>query len=245
MVKRNFKAQYRNSVLGALWTVLNPLLNMIVMSFVFSKLFGSDEVGNYPVYIFCGNLIFNIMRQITTQSLGCLVSNSDLIKKVKISYSIFPMSNMFTALVNFGVAFVALIIVMLIVGQQFYWTIFMTVLIVPAVLIFSLGVGYALSSLYVFFRDVSHLYEVFMTLWAYLTPLFYAASSLGEEGSLVRNVIDINPMTHYVSAFRSIIQWGQVPSGTEFLICYAWAFVMLIIGYTIFKLNRKKYILYI
>lgn len=246
MVKRNFKAQYRNSVLGVFWTVLNPLLNMIVMSFVFSKLFGSDNsIGNYPVYIFCGNLIFNIMRQVTTQSLGCLVSNSDLIKKVKISYSIFPMSNMFTALVNFGVAFIALIIVMLIVGQQFHWTLLLTILILPAVLIFSLGVGYALSSMFVFFRDVSHLYEVFMTLWMYLTPLFYSASSLGEDGTLVRNVIEFNPMTHYVSAFRSIVQWGQVPSGIEFLICYAWAIGALIVGYTIFKLNRKKYILYI
>ena len=174
MVKKNFKAQYRNSILGVLWTVLNPLLNMIVMSIVFSKLFSSNDVGIYPIYLFCGNLMFNMMRQITTQSLGCLVSNSDLIKKVKISYSIFPLSNMFTALVNFGVAFLALLIVMVIVGQQFYWTILLTILIVPAVLLFSLGVGFILSSLYVFFRDVSHLYEVLLTLWMYLTPLFYS-----------------------------------------------------------------------
>jgi len=245
MVKKNFKAQYRDSILGVLWTVLNPLLNMIVLSIVFSKLFSSNDVGIYPIYLFCGNLIFNMMSQITTQSLGCLVSNSDLIKKVKISYSIFPLSNMFTALVNFGVAFIALLIVMVIVGQQFYWTILLTIVIVPAVLMFSLGIGFILSSLFVFFRDVSHLYQVFLTLWMYLTPLFYSASSLGQDGTFVRKIIDLNPMTHYVDFFRSLIQWGQIPSASEFLICYGWAIVLLVVGVLVFKMNRKKYILYI
>ncbi len=245
MVKKNFKAQYRGSILGVFWTVLNPLLNMIVLSIVFSRLFRADDVGIYPVYLLCGNLIFNMMRQITTQSLGCMVSNADLIKKVKISYSIFPVSNMFTALVNFGVAFIALLIVMVIVGQPFHWTILLTIIIIPAVLMFSLGVGFILSSLFVFFRDTAHLYEVLLTLWMYLTPLFYSPSAIGEEGTFVRTIIDINPMTRYVTAFRSVIQWGQVPSALDLLICYAWAIGLLVVGVTVFKLNRKKYILYI
>ena len=142
---------------------------------------------------------------------------------------------MFTALVNFGVAFVALMIVMLIVGQPFYWTILMTVTIVPAVLLFSLGIGFALASLYVFFRDVKHLYEVFITLWMYLTPIFYTANSLNSQ--TIQTVIGINPMTQFVTAFRSIIQWGVVPNWQSYLICYGWAFVMLAIGYVIFKIN--------
>ncbi len=244
LVNKNFKAQYRNSVLGVLWTVLNPLLNMLVLSLVFSKLFGNRVgVGIYPVYLFCGNLIFNMMRQITSQSLTSMVTNSGLIKKVKISYSVFPISSMFTALVNFGVSFVALIIIMLIVKQPFHWTIILTITIVPAVLLFSLGIGFVVSSLYVFFRDIKHLYEVFLTLWMYLTPLFYTASSLKNE--TITKIIGLNPMTHFITAFRNIIQWGTIPSGLEFLICYAWAVAMLLIGYTIFKLTKKKFILYI
>ena len=242
MVKKNFKAQYRNSILGVLWTVLNPLLNMAVLTLVFSRLF-SRPGECYPVYLFCGNLMFNMMRQITKQSLGCLVGNSGLIKKVKISYSIFPISNMFTALVNFGVAFIALIIVMLVLKQPFYWTILLTVTIIPAVMLFSLGIGFALSSLYVFFRDVKHLYEVFITLWLYLTPIFYTASSL--KSPTIQKIIMLNPMTQFVEMFRSIIQHGIVPSWQTYLICYGWAFALLIVGYTIFRLNRKKYILYI
>jgi len=244
MVKKNFKAQYRNSVLGVFWTVLNPLLNMIVLSLVFSRLFNrGGELGIYPVYLLCGNLIMNIMKQVTNKSLGCIVNNASLIKKVKISYAIFPVSNMFTALVNFGVAFIALLIVMLIVGQQFYWTILLTVIIVPAVTLFSLGVGFILSSMFVFFRDIKHLYEVGLTLWTYLTPIFYSAEQLG--GGAITTIININPMTQYVTAFRSIIQWGVVPSATTMLICYAWAIGMLIVGYLIFNACRRKYILYI
>lgn len=244
MVKKNFRSQYRNSILGVLWTVLNPLLNMIVLSIVFSNMFNGDgSLGNYPVYLLCGNLIFNIFRQITTQSLDCLVSNSDLIKKVKISYSIFPVSNMFTALVNFSASMIAMIIVMLIVGQQFYWTILLTITIIPAVLLFSLGVGYILSSLYVFFRDIKHIYEVGITLIMYMTPIFYAKDSLGSE--FITNVIGLNPLTVFVTAFRDVIQWGVVPSGMDYLICYAWAIGMLVLGLLIFKLNRRKYILYI
>ena len=243
MVKKNFKAQYKNSLLGVLWTVLNPLLNMIVLSFVFSSMF-ADRLGglNYPVYLFCGNLIFNIMNQITRNSLECLVWSSDLIKKVKISYSVFPISNMFTALVNFGVAFIALLVIMLIEGVAFHWTIFLTVLILPAVLFFSLGLGFILSSMYVFFRDVKHLYEVFVTLWMYLTPIFYPANQFGE--GLAGTIINLNPMTNYVTMFRQVVQMGQVP-GVEFAIGYAWGIGMLLIGYLIFRMNRKKYILYI
>jgi len=244
MVKKNFKAQYRNSILGILWTVLHPLLNMLVLTLVFSQLFGGREgVGIYPIYLLCGNLIFNMMRQITTQSLGSMVSSAGLIKKVKISYSIFPIANMFTALVNFGLSFISLIIVMLFVHQTFHWTILLTAAIIPAVLLFSLGIGFALASLYVFFRDVKHLYEVFLTLWMYLTPMFYSITMLKDN--FIAKIIQLNPMTYFVNAFRNIIQWGVVPSIQEFLIMYAWAFLMLLLGYAIFKLNRKKYILYI
>jgi len=244
LINRNFKAQYRNSFLGVLWTVLNPLLNMIVLSLVFSSIFGDKAgVGIYPIYLFCGNLIFNMMRQITTQSLTSMVDSSGLTKKVKISYSIFPISSMFTALVNFGVSFIALIIIMIIVKQNFYWTIILTITIVPAVLLFSLGIGLILASLYVFFRDIKHLYGVFITLWTYLTPLFYTASSL--KNYKIVQIISLNPMTKFITAFRSIIQWGVIPSGMEYLICYAWALSMLFIGYGIYRLTRKKFILYI
>ena len=115
MVVKNVKEQYRNSVLGILWTVLNPLLNMIVMALVFSNLFGRQIIGaDYPVYILSGSIIFTLMRSITERSLGCIVNNASLIKKVKIDYEVFPVSNMFSGLVNFLFSFIALIVVVII-----------------------------------------------------------------------------------------------------------------------------------
>lgn len=242
MVKKNFKAQYRGSILGILWTVLNPLLNMLVLSFVFSNIFGRN-IDHYPVYVLCGTIIFNILRQITTQSLTCLVGNSGILKKTKVAYSVLPMSNTFTALVNFFFSFISLLIVMLIVNQPFYWTILLTVVILPAIVMFSLGIGYFLASLYTFFRDIKHFYAVGLTLWQYLTPIFYTASAIG--GGLAMKIINLNPMTVYVEAFRDVVKLGVIPSGIEFLIMYGWAFGMLAFGYLVFRLNRRKYILYI
>ena len=165
------------------------------------------------------------------------------VKKVKISYTIFPISSMITSLINFGLSFIALIIVMLICGQTFYWTILLTLTILPAVLLFSLGLGFCLSCMFVFFRDIKHLYAVFLTLWIYVTPIFYSPTIITNK--LVSAVIYINPMTQFITAFRNMIQWGTIPSLSNYLISYAWAIGMLVIGYIIFRANRKKYILYI
>ncbi len=244
MIKRNFKVQYRGSVLGVLWTILNPLLNMCVLALVFSNFFGSSpEVGIYAIYLLVGTIIFNITKQSTVQSLDSLVCNSDLIKKVKISYSVFPLSNMFTSLVNFGMSFIALIIVMLIVHQQFYWTLLLVITIIPAIMLFSLGISYFVSALFVFFRDIKNLYDVGMTLWYYLTPIFYTASIINIWW--VQKIIYLNPMYHFVTAARDMIQWGVVPGGMEYLIMYGWAFGLLALGYLVFRACRKKYILYI
>ena len=244
IVTKNFKSQYRNSILGVVWTVLNPLLNMIVMALIFSEMFGvSSGVGNYPVYLFCGNLIFSIMRQATSQSLTSIVDNSGLIKKVRISYSVFPISNTCLSLVNFGMSFIALLGIMVFEGQKFHWTMVLTLTIIPAVLMFSLGLGLILASLYVFFRDVKHIYSVVLTLWTYLTPLFYTAESLKKP--VIIKIIKLNPMTQYVKMFRDIIQWGTIPSWGTFLYAYGFALAMWGIGYLFYRLLRKKFILYI
>lgn len=244
IVKKSFKNQYRNSILGILWTVLHPLLNMAVMVLVFSQVFGRNSgVGSYPIYIMCGNVIFAVVRQITTSSMTSMVSQAGLVKKVRVSYSVFPVANMFNALINFGLSFVALVILMICLRQVFHWTTVLTLAILPALLLFSLGIGFGLACMYVFFRDVKHLFEIFLTLWTYLTPIFYTISSI--KSATVTKIITLNPMTTFVTAFRDIIQWGTVPSLTQFLIMYGWAFLAIILGYGLFKLNQKKYILYI
>ncbi|MDE5601176.1 MAG: ABC transporter permease, partial [Clostridia bacterium] len=250
MVQKNIKNQYRRSVLGIIWTVLNPLLNMLVMWFVFDKIFGrsSDELF-YPVYILSGTIVFNFMRAATTGSLQCMVVNYDLLTKTRVPYAVFPISQNLSALVNLGFSLIALIILMLACipkGVEFHWTMFMMLIPwLPSIMLFSLGLSFALCSVYVRFRDVKHLYGVFLTLWMYATPIFYSLDTLNiAEGGAVWKIMHLNPMFYYVTYVRDLLK-GIVPDAKMHLICYGVGIAFFAIGYLIFRLSRKKFILYI
>ncbi len=243
LVRRNIKNQYYRSFIGVLWTVLNPLLNMLVMWFVFSNIFGGNMEANlpYPLYLLSGNIVFNIMRTATTTSLPCLVEQRDMLQKTRVPISLFPTANSLSSLMTFGFSFIALLVVAIglcIAGQySFRWSILLVVVLLPAVMLFSLGLSYFLSALYVFFRDLKHLYSVLMTLWTYLTPLFYTTSRL--DNPLVTSVINLNPMYHYVTYFRTVLA-GGVPSAVEHLICYGFGIILFLIGYAFMHAVRNN-----
>lgn len=248
MVKKNIKNQYRRSVLGILWTVLNPLLNMLVMWFVFDKIFGRQSAGLfYPVYILSGTIVFGFMRSATQSSLTCMVQNYALFTKTRIPYFVFPLSLNVSALVNFGFSIIALIILMLACipqGVRFHWTMFMiAVPWLPAIFLFALGMSLILCSVYVRFRDVKHLYEVFLTLWMYATPIFYSLDSL-TLGEKTRIIMQLNPMYYYVTYLRELLM-GTVPDWKMHLICYGVGILFFAVGAVVFRISRKKFILYI
>ena len=245
LVRRNIKNQYYRSFIGVVWTVLNPLLNMVVMAFVFSAIFGRHTNGlDYPIYILSGNIIFGIMRSSTSTSLTTLVGHTDMLQKTKVPIEIFPTANVFSSLVTFAFSFIALLLVagfraLPILGGPHYvfsWKIVLVVIIIPAVAIFSLGISYFLSALYVFFRDIKHIYTVLLTLWTYITPLFYSVEALKSD--IVSKAMVFNPMYHYVEGFRYLLR-GDIPnimfsfSTTQpsILAMYGFAAVSLIIGW--------------
>ncbi len=249
LVRRNIKNQYYRSFIGVLWTVLNPLLNMIVMAFVFSKIFGRNGTDlDYPIFILSGTIIFNLMSGSTSSSLGCLVGNTSMLQKTKVPIELFPTANVFSALVTFGFSFIALLLVAgvrAITGDYttFTWTILLVVLILPPLFVFSLGISYFLSALFVFFRDLKHVYSVILTLWRYLTPIFYTVDAL--KSNLISKIIVFNPMYHYVEAFRELLM-GEIPKvfslSTEptWLAMYGFAALSLIIGWLVLKALRNK-----
>lgn len=247
LVGKNIKNQYRRSVLGILWTVLNPLLNMLVMAFVFGNFFRNDISMDYPVYVLSGNIVFSLMRSATTSSLTCMVNNYDLLTKTRIPYAVFPISNVLSSTVNFGFSLVALVIVMLVrmsVGVTFHWTMILIIFAwLPAILFFSAGISFVLSVVYVRFRDIKHLYGVFLTLWMYSTPVFYSLDKM-NLGKGYLTAMSFNPMLHYLQSFRDLVN-GTIPSGKEFLICYGVGLGCLGLGYLIFRLSRKRLLLYI
>lgn len=250
MVNRNVRNQYRNSVLGILWTVLNPLLNMIVIALVFSMIFNRNEMDGlyYPVYILSGNIVFGLLRNATTNALPCMVKNYDLLSKTRIVHEIFPISNVLSAVVNFFFSLIALFIVMLIFlnkpGVGFHWTLLLTVLpYLPLLMLFSLGVSFILATIYIRFRDIQHIYSVVLTLWMYLTPLFYSLEMIKGHQTAI-TILKINPMYHFVTYFRSLLV-GQVPSLLTHGILLAWGVGMCGVGFLFFHFSKKKFLLYI
>lgn len=247
LVRRNIKNQYYRSFIGILWTVLNPLLNMLVMAFVFSAIFGRDSTNglDYSLYLLSGNIVFSIMRTSTSGSLPCLVNQRDMLQKTQVPIGLFPTANVLSSLVTFGFSLIALIIVALFRfaagAYTFHVETLMVVALIPAVTLFSLGLSYFLSALYVFFRDLKHIYSVVLTLWTYLTPLFYSIDLNGpvKFPPQVVSVIQLNPMYHYVTYFRDILM-GIVPSLQAHLICYGFGIGMFVIGYAFLAIVRNK-----
>ena len=236
MVIRNVKTTYRESVLGIIWTVLNPLLTMFVLSFVYSQLFGRDMVEmKYPVYVLSGMLIFNtVFRAGTTGGLTSIVSRRSLVMQTRIP--------VFTALVNFLFAFVALIVVMLIYKQPFRATLLLTFVLLPALTLLTMGVSFILSVVYVYFRDIKNIYNVFVTLLMYATPIFYTINAL--QNPLFNKLLVFNPMYYYVDYFREIIM-GHVPGWDMHLLIYGMGIFIYAFGYMFVTHGRKKFIFHL
>lgn len=241
LVAKDFKLKYRRSVLGFLWSILNPLLMMLVITAVFSNMFKSD-IEYFPVYYLCGYLIFNFVIEATNGALTSIVQSGYLIKKVYIPKYIFPLEKSSFALVNVLFSFVAVVIVILITGMPIKTTIFLIPIPIFLAFIFSTGLGLILASMNTFFRDMGHLYSVWTTAWMYLTPMFYPISIIPDN---IKTVIYYNPLYYYVTYLRMLVIDGEIPGMEINVICICFSFLFLLIGLLIFKKNQDKFILYI
>lgn len=242
LIGRDFKLKYRRSVLGIVWSVLNPLLMMCVLSAVFSFFLRFEGVENYPLYLILGNTLFGMMSESTSSAMTSIIDSSSLIKKVRIEKMIFPLEKVLFAGLNFCFSLIAVAAVMIFFRIVPTIHILLFPILLAYVLIFSAGLSLLLSALAVFFRDVCHLWSVVITAWTYATPLFYPASILPEW---MMTFEQFNPMYHYVTYFRNIMLWGQSPSLFENAICLGFAVFTFLLGLWIFRKFQKRFILYV
>ena len=242
LVIRDIKIRYRHSVLGILWTVLSPLLNMIVKTVVFQTIF-ANSIEFFALYVMIGNVVFSFVSESTNRGMNAILWNASLIKKVYIPKYLFPLANVVSSLVNFGFSFIAMIFVMLIIRAPFRPI--MLTFIIPLVylMIFAFGLSLILCAINVFFRDIQHLYTIFLTVWMYISAIFYDVSMLGN--GFVKTIININPLYQYIRFFREIIMDGVFPGIYHNIYCALWAALMLVMGILFFKTTQKKFILHI
>ena len=244
LVMRDIKTKYRRSILGLLWTVLNPLLMMAVLSIVFSYFFQRyGEVENFPVYLLCGQLVFNFFNESTSFAMGSIVHTGELIKKVYVPKYLFPITKVMSSGVNLLASMIALVIVMVVTRSRVTPTVMLAVVPLLYVLLFSTGVSLFLSAVAVSFRDLMHLYSVITTAWMYLTPVIYPMSILEDAPRWVVFIINANPLTAFIKIFRAVVLDGVTPPAILHVQSLIWCAIALIVGSLVFKKSQDSFIL--
>ena len=241
LVVRDIKVRYRKSVLGLLWTVLNPLLMMCVITVVFSTLF-RQNIPNFPIYYLAGSLIFSFNSEATSNGLYSIIGSASLIKKVYIPKYLFPISKVLSALVNLGFSLVAMFVVMIVTGAPFHATLLLMPLPIFYVFLFTSGLSLLLAAATVYFRDIAHFWGVFVLAWTYFTPIFYPVTILP---SFAMKIMQLNPMYHYVTYMRDVVLYGTFPGMKENLICFLIGAVTLLIGLWVFYRKQDRFVLYV
>ena len=231
LVLRDLTVRYKRSVLGVLWTMLNPLLTMLVLTLVFSAFF-RFAIKHFEVYFLSEYLPWIFFSQTTVSAMASMAWNGPLMKRVRIPKSIFAVATTVSGIANLAISCIPLAIIMLIKGAPFSSAVVFLPLSFLILGAFTLGVSLTLSSLSVYFADIKETYQVAVVGLMYLTPIFYPMSIVpGKYLWIVR----LNPLVHLLQIVRDPIYNGRFPTAMDLMISSLWAFAALISGWVVFR----------
>lgn len=241
LVKRDFKRKYKRTVLGMFWSILSPLLTLLIMKIVFSAFFG-NQIQHYTTYLFCGNLLFAYFRESTCIGMGALINNAGIFTKINVPKYIFLLSCNVSALINFALTLIVFFVFCALDGISFHWTIFLLLYPIGCILLFNLGIGLILSALYLFFRDIQYLYDLFTMLLMYLSAIFYSTTIFAP---IYQKFFLLNPIYVYISYFRTIVIQNEIPSILLHSLAAFYAITAMLIGGLIYKKYNREFLYYV
>lgn len=241
LVKRDFKKKYKRTVLGMTWSVLSPLLTLLVMRLVFTQLFGRNT-PHYTTYLFCGNLIFAYFNESTTQGMTALRGNAGIFTKVNVPKYLFLLSKNVQTLINFGLTMVVFVVFCCIDHITFTWKFVCLIYPVVMLLLFNIGVGLILSALFIFFRDIQYLWSVFTMLLMYMSAIFY---TIDRYPPAAQNLFLLNPVYLFIRYFRKIVIDATIPSVWFHLLMLADVIIAVGVGCFMYKKNNTKFLYYV
>ena len=241
LVKRDFKKKYKRTVLGILWSLLSPLLTLLIMKIVFTEFFGRTT-NNYTTYLFAGTLVFSYFSDATNQGMSSLVDNAGIFTKVNVPKYLFLLSKNVSSLINFGLTFLVFLGFCLLDGIAFHWKFLLLVYPIVCLVFFNIGVGSILSALYVFFKDIQYLYSIFTLMLMYLSAIFY---NINAYEPTVQKLFLLNPIYVYISYFRTIVINNAIPDLVTHLLSFGYAFAVLLIGARMYKKHNQKFLYYL
>jgi len=241
LVKRDFKKKYKRTVLGMLWSLLSPLMQLAVMSLVFTNLFGKTT-AHYTIYLFAGNILFSYFRDATYTGMSSLVANAGIFTKVNVPKYIFLLSQNVSSFINFCLTLVVFFLFAMLDGVAFSWKFLLLVYPVLCLVIFNIGFGLILSALFVFYKDTQYLYDIFTMLLMYLSAIFYKVDSFSATG---QQLFKLNPIYVYITYFRTIVLENAFPSADIYVLCIAYALAAILLGGWIYKRYNYKFLYYV
>jgi len=243
LTKKELKVKYRGSVLGFFWSLLNPILTMLVYSFVFSIVLRAG-IKEFAIFLICVLLPFNFLSNSVNYGTGSIIGNSNLVNKIYFPREILPLSIVLANLFNFLLELVAMFIVLGILGYHFYIYLYLLPVVIFVQFFLVVGMTLLVSALNVFFRDLQHLITIIMMVWFFGTPVIYPLSMVPERFQFI---IKLNPMTIYAAYYRNIFYFVKYPEGAGFpsvietLTALGITILIFFIGYFVFKRLEPRF----
>lgn len=241
LVKRDFKQKYKRTVLGMGWSLLSPLLQLLVMSIVFEQFFGRN-MEHYTIYLFCGNLVYSYFKESTNVGMNALMANREIFSKVNIPKYMFLLSKNVSSLINFGLTLCIFFLFAQIDKIEFGLHFISLIFPICCLVVFNIGVGLVLSALFIFFRDISYLYDIFTLLLMYMSAIFYTVDTMAPW---FQKLIHCNPIYCYIKYFRIVVIDGNIPSLTFHFLCVFYAVVAIALGALVYKKYNHKFLYYV
>lgn len=241
LVKRDFKRRYKGTILGMLWSILYPLLDLLILVLIFTRLLGRDT-PHYPIYIFCGTILMAFFRESTKEGLSSFRNNRNIIKKVKMPNFLFVLSKNASSLINFLLTLVVFIVLCIIDGIEIKLMFILLVFPILCITLFNIGIGLILGTFYVYFRDISYIYDLLLIIINYLSAVFYRIDAFPLK---IRALFLLNPLFCYIQYFRQVVIYNIVPNILLHGLCLFYALFYLGIGILIYNNNKKKFIYYL
>ena len=238
---RDLKIRYKQSVLGFLWALLNPALTMLVLTVVFSSIM-RFPIPHYAIFLLSVLLPWTFFAQSLSYAVESIVSNGPLIKKVRISKAVFPIAAVLSNLINLFLSLIPLAVLVIAMGHPFHWTWIYLPVPMLALGIFTLGASFFFATANVYYRDISHILQIVIQAWFYITPIIYPITMFPER---YQWIFKLNPIIFVINGFRLSVYDGQLPQLQSIFASFVCAFIALSIGYALFRKHQDEFVFYV
>ena len=238
LVKRDLRGRYKGSFLGFLWTFLNPLLQLVVYTIVFSVIMRAG-IEDYYLFLFVALIPWIMFSTSVAGGCSCVLNHKDMVTKIYFPRAVLPIAHVTTAMVNMLYSFVVVFIVVLFAGAQVRPVALLCLPVIVVVeYIFSIGIALIVSSLTVFFRDLEHIMGILVMSWQFLTPVMYSVDQVPEE---LWPLFQLNPMTQVITAYRDILYYGTMPHVETLSTALLWGVISVLLGFVIFQILQRRF----